>query len=102
MNRPLNVVAIMKASPGKEVQLHELLTAALPKFQAEPGCIAYTLCVDLEHPTRFVTYESWEDKSALHAHMKAPTLTEATPVLKAILAEPMEQIRLNALPGSTV
>ncbi|OTP80614.1 hypothetical protein PAMC26510_01360 [Caballeronia sordidicola] len=35
------------------------------------------------------------------AHMKAPTLTDALPILKEILMEPMEQIRLNGLPGST-
>jgi len=102
MSKVLNVVAIMKAIPGKEAQLKALLVAALPKFQAEPGCNAYTLLADLEHPTQFVTYESWENESALQAHMKAPTLTEATPLMKDILAEPMQQIRLEALPGSTL
>ena len=98
----LNVVAIMKAAPGKEAQLRDLLIAALPKFQAEPGCNAYTLLADLEHPAQFVTYESWESEDALQGHMKAPTLTEAMPILKEILAEPMQQIRLNAMPGSTL
>jgi quinol monooxygenase YgiN len=102
MSLPLNVVAIMKATPGKEAQLHTLLQAALPHFQQEPGCQAYALLVDLEDPTRFVTYERWDDEAALQAHMKAPTLTNAMPVLEKILAEPMQQIRLNQLPGSTV
>lgn len=102
MNLPLNVVAIMKAKPGKEAQLHTLLLAALPHFQQEPGCQAYALLTDLENPTRFVSYESWDDEAALQAHMKAPTLTDAMPVLEKILAEPMQQIRLNQLPGSTV
>jgi quinol monooxygenase YgiN len=102
MNLPLNVVAIMKAKPGKEAQLHTLLRAALPHFQQEPGCQAYALLADLEDPTRFVSYESWDDEAALQAHMKAPTLTNAMPALEKILAEPMQQIRLNQLPGSTV
>ncbi|MGV7243944.1 putative quinol monooxygenase [Caballeronia sordidicola] len=102
MAEVLNVIAIMKASAGKEDQLKGLLLDALPKFQAEPGCLAYTLLNDLEQPTRFITYEAWESEAALQAHMKAPTLTQATPVMKEILAEPMEQIRLNALPGSTL
>ncbi len=102
MPNVLNVVAIMKAIPGKEAQLKTLLEAALPKFQAEPGCLSYTLLADLEHAGQFVSYEAWEDEAALQAHMKAPTLTEAMPVLKTILAEPMQQLRLNALPGSTV
>lgn len=102
MSTPLNVVAIMKAAPGKEAQLHTLLKAALPHFQQEPGCQAYALLVDLQDPARFVSYETWDDEAALQAHMKAPTLTHAMPVLEKILAEPMEQIRLNQLPGSTV
>jgi quinol monooxygenase YgiN len=102
MNLPLNVVAIMKAKPGKEAQLHILLQAALPHFQQEPGCQAYALLTDLEDPTRFVSYESWDDEAALQAHMNAPTLTNAMPALEKILAEPMQQIRLNQLPGSTV
>lgn len=102
MSTPLNVVAIMKAAPGKEAQLHALLLAALPKFQQEPGCQAYALLADLEDPTRFVSYERWDDEAALQAHMKAPTLTAAMPTLEQILAEPMQQIRLNPLPGSTL
>lgn len=102
MTSPLNVVAIMKAKPGKEAQLNTLLQAALPHFQQEPGCQAYALLADLEDPTRFVSYESWDDEAALQAHMKAPTLTHAMPELDSILAEPMQQIRLHQLPGSTV
>lgn len=102
MSTPLNVVAIMKAAPGKEAQLHALLQEALPEFQQEPGCQAYTLLADLEDPTRFVSYERWDDEAALQAHMKAPTLTAAMPTLEKILAEPMQQIRLNPLPGSTL
>lgn len=64
-------------------------------FQWEPGCLAYSLLADIEQPTSFVTYESWESEAALEAHMKAPTLTNALPVLKDILVEPIEQIRLN-------
>ncbi len=102
MNQALNVVAIMKSAPGKEAELRDLLLGALTKFQAEPGCLAYTLLADIEHPARFVTYEKRVDEAALEAHMKAPTLSQAMPILSEILAEPMQQLRLNALPGSTV
>ncbi|MPQ85054.1 antibiotic biosynthesis monooxygenase [Pseudomonas sp. MAFF 730085] len=102
MTLPLNVVAIMKAKPGKEAELHSLLQDALPHFQQEPGCQAYALLTDLEDPTRFISYESWDDEAALQAHMKAPTLTNAMPALEKILAEPMQQFRLNQLPGSTL
>lgn len=102
MTIPLNVVAIMKAKNGQEARLHQLLQGALPHFQQEPGCQAYALLNDLEDPTRFISYESWDDEAALQAHMKAPTLTNAMSKLEEILAEPMQQIRLSQLPGSTV
>jgi quinol monooxygenase YgiN len=101
-NQPLNVVAILKAKPGAEQDVRALLQAALPAFQAEPGCLAYTLLTDKEQPTRFLSYETWTDEAALQAHFKAPTMTAATPKLKDLLAEPMELIRLAAFEGSTV
>lgn len=101
MTTALTVVAIMVAKAGQEPALKQLLTSALPRFQAEPGCQAYTLLTDLEKPARFVTYETWDDEAALQGHMKAPTMTEAAPLMKDLLAEPMQQFRLNALPGST-
>ena len=102
MSMPLNVIAILKAKPGTEQELHTLLAAALPKFQVEPGCIAYTLLVDKEHPTRFLSYETWTDDAALQVHLTSPTMTEAGAKLKTILAEPMELIKLDAFAGSTV
>jgi quinol monooxygenase YgiN len=102
MTQPLNVVAIMIAKPGQQDQLHQLLQDALPHFQQEPGCQAYALLVDLQDPCRLVSYEAWDDEAALQAHMKAATLTDAMPLLEKILAQPMEQIRLQQLPGSTL
>jgi quinol monooxygenase YgiN len=57
---------------------------------------------DKENPRRFLFYEVWDDELALQAHMKAPILTSAMPILNAILAEPTEQIRLIQLPGSSL
>jgi quinol monooxygenase YgiN len=102
MNEILNVVAIMNAKPGKVSELEALLQEALPGFQGEPGCRAYAVLQDKQDPCRFFSYEAWDDEAALQAHMSAPTLTKAMPILDRILAEPMEQIRLSQLSGSTV
>lgn len=102
MTEILNVVAIMKAKPGKESELQALLQEALPGFQSEPGCRAYAVLQDKQDPCRFLSYEAWDDEAALQAHMSAPTLTKAMPILDKILAAPMEQIRLAQMSGSTV
>jgi quinol monooxygenase YgiN len=101
MSKPMNVVAMLNAKAGSEQQLHELLLAALPKFQAEPGCLAYALLSDRERPTRFLSYETWTDEAALAVHLKSPTMAEAGEKLKDLLAEPMELIKLDAFEGST-
>lgn len=102
MTEPLHVTAILEAKPGKEEQLSALLQASLPTFQAEPGCLAYSLLIDTENAARFVTFEKWQDESALQAHMNSAAMAQAKPVLETILAKPMLQIKLQALPGSTV
>lgn len=102
MTMPLNVIAILKARPGQEVALRDFLHAALPTFQAEPGCIAYALMVDNAQPGRIVSYETWTDEAALEVHLHTPTMVAAGPKLAEMLVAPMELIKLTALAGSTV
>lgn len=82
--------------------MRALLEKTLPVFQAEPGCLAYSLLADVDHPARFVTFENWQDAAALEGHMNSATMKEAKPQLEKILAQPMQQIKLHALDGSTV
>jgi quinol monooxygenase YgiN len=102
MSMPLNVIAILKAKAGQETALQDFLQAALPGFQAEPGCIAYALMRDHAQPGRFLSYETWTDEAALEVHLHTPTMVAAGPKLAQMLAAPMELIKLTAFPGSTV
>ena len=102
MTMPLNVIAILKAKAGQEAALRNFLQAALPGFQAEPGCIAYALMADHAHAGRIISYETWTDEAALNVHLNSPTMIAAGPTLQEMLAEPMELIKLTAFPGSTV
>lgn len=102
MTQPLYVTAILEAVPGKEDQLFTLLNDALPAFQSEPGCVAYTLLRDIEHAGVFVTFEQWRDDAALQQHMQSDAMAAAKPALEQLLARPMRQIKLDAVPGSTV
>jgi quinol monooxygenase YgiN len=102
MSQPLNVVAILEAQPGKEAELYQLLVSTLPAFQQEPGCLSYALLVDQENAARMVTFERWKDAESLAQHMQSETMAKAKPQLAQILATPMQQIKLDALPGSSV
>ena len=102
MSMPLNVIAILKAKLGYEQELRSFLQAALPGFQAEPGCIAYALMFDHANSGRILSYETWTDEAALNVHLQSPTMVAAGQKLAQILLEPMELIKLTAFPGSTV
>lgn len=102
MTMPLNVIATLTAKPGYEQELRDFLQAALPGFQAEPGCIAYALMTDHANPARIMSYETWTDEAALNVHLNSPTMIAAAPKLKEMLAAPMELVRLTAFAGSTV
>ncbi|MEP7185041.1 MAG: putative quinol monooxygenase [Rhodanobacter sp.] len=97
MKQDLYVVAVLTAKPGKADDLRALLLPAVAAFRTEAGCKAYALHEDTEHSGRFVSYEVWRDRDALDQHMTSPTMREATPKLKALLAKEMEQYLLDTL-----
>ena len=46
----LTIVARIKAKPGKEAEIKEVLTGLLAPTRAEDGCLTYDLHVDNEDP----------------------------------------------------
>lgn len=70
----LTIVARIKAKPGKEAELREVLTGLLAPTRAEEGCLGYDLHVDNEDPGLFLFYENWQTKPLWERHMGAPHL----------------------------
>lgn len=97
MKQDLYVVAVMTAKPEKADDLRALLLPAVEAFRQEDGSKSYALHEDTERPGRFVSYEVWRDHDALEKHMTSPTMREATPKLKDLLAREMEQYLLDTL-----
>lgn len=97
MKQDLYVVAVLTARPEKADDLRALLLPAVEAFRQEDGCKAYALHEDTERPGRFVSYELWRDRAALDQHMSSPTMQEATPKLKDLLATEVEQYLLDTL-----
>ncbi|MDN5749601.1 MAG: antibiotic biosynthesis monooxygenase [Pseudonocardia sp.] len=73
----LSVVATMRAQPGKEQELRELLESLISPTRAEEACVTYALHQGAQDPAVFIFYENWASQAALDAHLGTPHLQAA-------------------------
>lgn len=88
----ITINAILKAKPGKEEALFEVLQEVVEPSRKEPGCLEYILHRSVEDSRTFVFYETWKDIESIEAHIqsshykeyrcKAEDLYETRKVLK--------------------
>jgi len=81
----LTVVATMRAKPGKEEELQEVLEALIAPTRAEADCVTYALHRGAQDPAVFIFVEHWTDQSALDAHLGTPHLQAALPRIPELL-----------------
>lgn len=75
MSKPLTIVAISRARPGCEDDLHAALRSLVEPSRRDPGCLQYDLHVSVETPGEFLFYENWATRAEWQAHMETPHLT---------------------------
>ena len=66
------LTAIVKAKPGQEEAVKEVLLGMVEPTRKEPGCLCYNLHQSKSDKTQFLFYEQWASKEALDAHGKTP------------------------------
>ena len=71
---PLTIVAQLKAKPGKEKELQQVLQALVEPTRHEQGSVNYDMHVSNEDPGLFLFYENWRTKEEWDRHMKSPHL----------------------------
>ena len=79
------LIATLKAKPGKEKQVEEILGAMIPKVQNEKGCTKYILHRVKADPSQFLFYEEYADQAALDIHNNTPYFKELGPKLAGLL-----------------
>jgi quinol monooxygenase YgiN len=57
----------LEAKPGKEKEVAEFLTAALPLVQAEPGTVTWFAIQ--EGPSSFAIFDTFDDEAGRDAHL---------------------------------
>ena len=66
------LTAIVKAKPGQEEAVKEVLVALVEPTRKEPGCLCYNLHQSKADKAQFMFYEQWASKEALDTHGKTP------------------------------
>ena len=66
------LTAMVKAKPGQEDAVKEVLVALVEPTRKEPGCLCYNLHESKSDKTQFMFYEQWASKEAIDAHGKTP------------------------------
>ena len=75
--RPLHVIAMLRARPGREDELRALARGLIAPTRAEPGCLRYELFEDPQDAAALTFVEVWESAAHLQAHLEAPHLVHA-------------------------
>jgi quinol monooxygenase YgiN len=76
------LVAMVKAKPGQEDAVKEVLLALVEPTRKEAGCLCYNLHQAKDDKAQFMFYEQWATKEALDAHSKTPALRSLGEKLK--------------------
>lgn len=66
------LTAMVKAKPGQEEAVKEVLVALVEPTRKEPGCLCYNLHQSKTDKSEFLFYEQWGSKEAIDAHGKTP------------------------------
>ena len=71
---PLTVVATLKAKPGLEKKLGDVLKTLVVPTRAEKGCLNYDMHQSDEDAGLYVFHENWATRADWEAHMKTEHL----------------------------
>jgi quinol monooxygenase YgiN len=66
------LTAMVKAKPGQEEAVKEVLLELVEPTRKEPGCLGYNLHRSKSDKAQFMFYEQWASKEAIDAHGKMP------------------------------
>jgi quinol monooxygenase YgiN len=72
MSKPVKIMAILTALPGKTDALEALLKGMVAPSRAEPGNLRWDLWQDKSDPARFAIDELYRDNAAVAAHRETP------------------------------
>ena len=70
VKKPFAITVEFKVKAGKEKDFEAAFKPALEATRKEPGCVAYHLNRDPDHPDVYTMYEQFKSVAAVDAHLK--------------------------------
>lgn len=89
MDGEIRVFAELRAKPGHEATLGEVLRDCVAPTRTEPGCRSYVLHEEVGAPGHFFFYEAWADQAALERHTRTPHFKMLVERSRDLLAAPL-------------
>lgn len=68
--KPFALLVEFKVKAGKEKEFEAAFVPCLKATRMEPGCVAYYLNRDTDHPEIYTMYEQFKGIAGIQAHMK--------------------------------
>ena len=85
----------LEAKPGKEKEVAEFLTSALPLANAEPGTTSWFAIQ--EGPSSFAIFDTFDDEAAREAHLNGKIAAALMAKAGELLAKPPSIHKLGIL-----
>ena len=85
--KTLTVVSTLKAKPGKEPELREMLARLIHHSRKEKGCLQFDVHQAAESTGRFLLFETWQDQASFDAHMKSRHVMAVLPHVNDLCVE---------------
>ena len=88
-DQTVTVSVVLRAKPGLESRLGQVLADLIAPSRAEDGCLNYYMHASLETPGLFMLYMNWRDEAAFNRHVATPHIQAFDNDLAGdLLAEP--------------
>ena len=92
------LIARITIKPGQVDTFVKAMKAQVDASRAEPGVIEFRVLASSSDPLVFYSFESYRDKSAFEAHVRAPHTARLLAVLKDVQANELEAQFLQPMP----
>ena len=92
MSAPIDLQATFIPNDGEFFRVKLALEIAIDEVVNEPGCVRYELTEATEE--KLVLTEQWESEELFEKHSKGTAVQDLNESLSALLAEPVQLVRL--------
>lgn len=96
-NQEIHVIAELRAKPGQEMALRDVLQTCVAPTRAEPENRRYTLHEDLDSPGHYFLYETWVSRDALKRHFETPHFKTLDESARKLISQPLSIAVVRAL-----